>query len=42
MIEISDGVRFLHLKKIIHSDLKPSNILIDKKGNMKISDFGAS
>jgi len=30
----------LHRKKIIHHDIKPSNILIDDYGKPKISDFG--
>ena len=32
----------IHKKKIIHCDLKPSNILIDIRGNIRIIDFGAS
>lgn len=28
--------------ELIHKDIKPSNILIDKKGNPRISDFGIS
>ena len=30
----------MHKNKIIHSDIKPENILLDSKGNIKICDFG--
>jgi mitogen-activated protein kinase kinase 2 len=37
------GLIYLHNeKRVIHRDLKPSNILINHRGEVKISDFGVS
>lgn len=36
------GLEYLHHQNIIHRDIKPSNLLMDKHGNVKISDFGVS
>ena len=40
--KIAEVVCKIHKKGIIHCDLKPSNILIDIRGNIRILDFGAS
>ncbi|XP_072964918.1 mitogen-activated protein kinase kinase SIPKK [Typha angustifolia] len=41
--QVLKGLIYLHHEKhIIHRDLKPSNILINHRGEVKISDFGVS
>ena len=40
--KIAEVVCKIHKKGIIHCDLKPSNILINIRGNIRIIDFGAS
>ena len=40
--EILTGLEFLHGKGILHRDLKPTNILVDIEGHMKLADFGIS
>jgi len=34
------GLAFLHSRKFVHRDLKANNIMISKKGDVKIIDFG--
>ncbi|GMR38313.1 hypothetical protein PMAYCL1PPCAC_08508, partial [Pristionchus mayeri] len=38
--QIVEAVRYLHFNEIIHCDLKPCNILLDKDNSPKICDFG--
>lgn len=40
--QISQGVDHAHKNKIIHRDLRPSNIMISEEGTAKITDFGTS
>ena len=37
---IAQGLAYAHSKKIIHSDLKPDNIIVSSTGVSKILDFG--
>lgn len=40
--QVLEAVRHAHENLVIHRDLKPTNILVDAKGNVKILDFGIS
>ena len=34
------GLQFIHSAGLLHRDLKSPNLLIDKRGNLKLADFG--
>ncbi|CAJ0752892.1 24377_t:CDS:2, partial [Entrophospora sp. SA101] len=36
------GVNYLHSMRVAHRDIKPKNLLLDVKGNLKITNFGVS
>ena len=42
MKQILSGLIYIEQKDIVHSDLKPANILIDFSGNIKLGDFGSA
>jgi negative regulator of PHO system len=34
------GIAFCHDNRVLHRDLKPQNLLISRRGELKIGDFG--
>ncbi len=38
--QIADGMAEAHAHGVIHRDLKPQNVMIDRDGNARIMDFG--
>ena len=40
--QLLQGLQYLHKNNVLHRDIKPQNILINNKGELKIADFGLS
>jgi cyclin-dependent kinase 12/13 len=38
--QLLSGVHYMHKQKVIHRDLKASNLLINRRGELKIADWG--
>ncbi len=38
--QIAEGLQFTHEKGLLHCDLKPSNLLLDEQGRIRLVDFG--
>jgi len=40
LYQLLKGVAFCHEHRVLHRDLKPQNLLINRKGELKLADFG--
>uniref|UniRef100_A0A8B9THL2 Cyclin dependent kinase 17 n=1 Tax=Anas platyrhynchos TaxID=8839 RepID=A0A8B9THL2_ANAPL len=40
LYQILRGLAYCHRRKVLHRDLKPQNLLINEKGELKLADFG--
>jgi negative regulator of PHO system len=40
MFQLLKGTAFCHDNRVLHRDLKPQNLLINRKGELKLGDFG--
>lgn len=40
LYQLLDGVAFCHTHRVMHRDLKPQNLLINREGTLKLADFG--
>ena len=38
--QICDALQYAHDQGIVHRDVKPDNILLDRRGRVKVADFG--
>ncbi|KAG7377695.1 hypothetical protein PHYPSEUDO_011148 [Phytophthora pseudosyringae] len=42
IFQLCKALEYCHSNRIIHRDVKPDNILIDEKGDIKLCDFGVA
>jgi serine/threonine protein kinase len=42
ILQICESLKFLHENRVLHCDIKPSNILVDPAGHAYLSDYGVA
>lgn len=42
LVQILQGVEYLHSRRVLHLDLKPDNIMVTNLNTIKIVDFGSA
>lgn len=42
ILAVGDAIEFAHENQVLHLDIKPDNILVNRNGACKVSDFGVS
>lgn len=40
LFQLLRGLAYCHKKQVLHRDLKPQNLLINERGELKLADFG--
>ncbi|XP_068454439.1 cyclin-dependent kinase 17-like isoform X2 [Clinocottus analis] len=40
LFQLLRGLAYCHRRKVLHRDLKPQNLLINERGELKLADFG--
>jgi serine/threonine-protein kinase len=42
LLQVATALAFCHENRILHCDIKPENIMVDRQGRVKLIDFGIS
>jgi len=42
IVQVGKGLQALHGKEMLHQDLRPENVMIDREGTIRIIDFGSA